>query len=401
MVFRHDFNAIRADFPHAEKRLWLAAAESHPYSVHTLAALDRYAQFRTHGASGDRHGFTPEMQQEAKQRFATLIHADQDEIAFVQSTTDGENIVLAGLGLNVPSANRQDHHHLKPQGNIVIDDLHFEASKYMYKALEKLQHIELRIISHRDWQIDPADVKAAIDERTYLVSVALVSQVNGYMADIHSISQLAHEHGAYVYADLIQAAGCTSIDVRAMGIDFAACNSYKWLMGDFGAGFLYVRAALQEVVRPTRYSLKQVYAVDDFDYTPVPGAAQYEGSGNLSPLSGVCLYEGIKYMSNIGVDAIRAHVKPLTDRLQNELPPLGYTPITPLDSPSPIVSFLPNDVEETKRKLERAFGHQVVSFRNWYRTGAQGQREMVKGMRLAISVYNNDRDMDQFLTTLA
>jgi selenocysteine lyase/cysteine desulfurase len=80
---------------------------------------------------------------------------------------------------------------------------------------------------------------------------------------------------------------------------------------------------------------------------------------------------------------------------------LGYTPITPLDSPSPIVSFLPNDVEETQRKLGRAFGYQVVSFRNWYQTGAQGQRERVKGMRLGISVYNNDRDIDQFLMALA
>jgi selenocysteine lyase/cysteine desulfurase len=401
MAFIHDFNAIRADFPHAEQRLWLAAAESHPYSIHTLAALDRYAQFRAHGAGEDRYGFTPEMQQEAKQRFATLIHADQDEIAFVQSTTDGENIVLAGLGLTVPGGNVREHHHLKPQGNIVIDDLHFEASKYIYKALEQLGHIELRVVSHRDWQIDLADIKAVIEERTRLVSVALVSQVNGYIADIESISQLAHEHGAYVYADLIQAAGCTSINVQSMGIDFAACNSYKWLMGDFGAGFLFVRAALQGVVRPTRYSLKQVHAVDDFDYQLIPGAAQYEGGGNLSPLSGVCLYEGIKYMSSIGVNAIRSHAKPLTDRLQNELPPLGYTPITPLDSPSPIVSFLPNDVEETQRKLGRAFGYQVVSFRNWYQTGAQGQRERVKGMRLGISVYNNDRDIDQFLMALA
>ncbi len=396
MAFTQDFNAIRADFPHAEQRLWFAAAESHPYSVHTLAALERYTQFRTHGAGEDRYGFTPEMQQEAKQCFAALIHADPDEIAFVQSTTDGENIVLAGLGLNVPGDNRHE-----PQGNIVIDDLHFEASKYLYKALEQLGHIELRIVAHRDWQIDPADLKAAIDERTRLVSVALVSQVNGYLADMQTISQLAHAHGAYVYADLIQAAGCTPIDVQAMGIDFAACNSYKWLMGDFGAGFLYVRAALQEVVRPTRYSLKQVHGVDDFDYTLVPGAARYEGGGNLSPLSGVCLYEGIKYMSSIGVEAIRTHVKPLTDRLQNELPRLGYTPITPSDSPSPIVSFLPHDMDVTKRKLEDAFGYQVVSFRNWYRTNAQGQRERVQGLRLGVSVYNNDRDIDQFLDALA
>ena len=49
---------------------------------------------------------------------------------------------------------------------------------------------------------------------------------------------LAHAHGAYVYADIIQAAGAVPLDVRASGVDFAACSTFKWLMGDFGLGLL-------------------------------------------------------------------------------------------------------------------------------------------------------------------
>ena len=386
-----DFSAIRADFPRAEDRLWLGAAETHPYSIHTLNALDRYAQFRAYGPGENRHKFTPEMQQETKERFATLINAQPSEIAFIQSTTDGENIILAGLGLSQPNSTIR--------GNIVIDDLHFEASKYMYTALERSGNIELRIIQHRNWQIDLADMEAAIDENTLLVSVALVSQVNGYLADIHAISKLAHAHNAYVYADIIQGAGCTPIDVQAMGIDFAASNSYKWLMGDFGIGCLFVREGLQEVVQQTRYSLRQVQGVNDFAYESKPGAARYEGSG-ISNLSGICLYEGLKYVSALGVENIRAHVKPLTDQLQREMTSLGYCPITPLDAPTPIVSFLPADVDETQARLDRAFGHQVTSFRTWYWTNEEGEREQVRGIRLGVSVYNNDEDIDRFLNAL-
>ncbi len=387
-----NFPAIRADFPRAAEKLWLAAAETHPYSTHTLRAIEQYAQFRAWGPGADRQSFTAEMQQTTKANFAALIGAKPSEIAFVQSTTDGENIILAGLGLSQPGAKRL--------GNIVIDDLHFEASKYIYTQLARAGNIELRVVPHRNWQINLADIAAAIDDQTRLVSLALVSQVNGYLAEIGAISRIAHAHGAYVYADIIQAAGCTPLDMTAMGIDFAACATYKWLMGDFGIGFLFVRAGLQEIVEPTRFSLRQVRSQTDYDFAVHDDATRYEGS-QIAFLAGVSAHAGLSYLTALGVEQIRAHVQPLTMRLQRELPALGYQPITPLDAPTPIVSFLPADFAATQAKLDRAFGQQVVSFREWYWTNDRGERLMVKGIRLGISVYNNDEDIDQFLNALA
>ena len=387
-----DFATIRDDFPRASEKLWLAAAETHPYSTHTLRAIEQYAQFRAWGPGVERQSFTAEMQQTTKAHFAALIGAKPSEIAFVQSTTDGENMILAGLGLSQPGGKRL--------GNIVIDDLHFEASKYIYTQLARAGNIELRVVPHRNWQINLADIEAAIDDQTRLVSLALVSQVNGYLADIGAISRIAHAHGAYVYCDIIQGAGCTPIDVTAMGIDFAACATYKWLMGDFGIGFLFVRAGLQETVEPTRFSLRQVRSQHDYDFTVYDDATRYEGS-QISFLAGVSAHAGISYLAALGVEQIRAHVQPLTMRLQRELPALGYQPITPLDAPTPIVSFLPADIKVTQAKLDRAFGHQVVSFREWYQTNERGERVMVNGMRLGVSVYNNDEDIDKFLHALA
>lgn len=387
-----NFSTVRADFPHTEERVWFAAAEMHPYSVHTINALEQFMQRRGPRIDEARQNFAADMQTECKERFAKLINAKPSEIAFVQSTTDGENIVLAGLGLSQPDA--------KKKGNVVVDDLHFEASKYLYKALEKVGNIEVRVVHHRDWQIEVEDVAAAIDDETRLVSVALVSQVNGYKADMQSISKLAHDHGAYVYADLIQAAGCTPVDVQEMGIDFAAANTYKWLMGDHGMGFLYVKESLHDVVQQTRYCLRQVESVDDFAYVPKAGAVRYEGS-QISFLAGICAHEGLKYLTGLGVENIRSHVKPLTDRLLAELPPLGYCPITAPDSPTPLVSFLPTDVDATRAKLERAFGHQVLSFRTWYWTTPDGEREAVEGIRFGVSVYNNDEDIDRLIEALS
>ena len=406
-----NFTTIRHDFPRAARNLWLAAPELHPYSVHALRAIEQYAQYRALAANSAQFAFTPDKQQETKELYAALIGATADEIAFVQSTTDGENIVLAGLGLSQPGRSEQGNTsasrfgapkrgtHL---GNVVIDDLHFEASKHIYTMLQKQGNIELRVVNHRNWQTDVDDFAKLIDHETRLVSVALVSQVNGYLADIKAISDVAHAHGAYVYADVIQAAGCIPIDVRAMGIDFCAANTYKWLMGDFGVGYLYIRSELQEeVLQPTRFSMKQVKQYADFDFELHSGAARYEGGGNVPFLVGVCAHEGVKYINNVGIANIRAHVKPLTDRLQEALPALGYTPITSPDTPTPIVSYLPPDIDETKAKLDHAFGEQVVSFRAWYWTDENRQRERVEGMRIGVSVYNNEEDIERFVVALA
>ena len=110
----------------------------------------------------------------------------------------------------------------------------------MYKELEK-KGVELRIVKHRNWAIDPNDMDKAIDRNTRLVSLALVSNVNGFMHDCKAVSALAHARGALVFADIIQAVGAVPLDVKALGIDFASAGTYKWLMGERGFGFLYVQ----------------------------------------------------------------------------------------------------------------------------------------------------------------
>ena len=191
------------------------------------------------------------------------------------------------MGLDLPSRG----------GNIVIDELHFTTSLYMYKEIEK-KGVELRIVKHRDWAIDVNDMDRAIDKNTRLVSLALVSNVNGYMHDCKAVSALAHARGAHVFADIIQAVGAVPVDVRALGIDFASAGTYKWLMGERGLGFLYVREDLQGTVLPTtRYGHRQVANFNRAELTwePLPGAAKYE-TGGIPVLLAACVSEGINYV---------------------------------------------------------------------------------------------------------
>ena len=181
--------SLRVDFPRTATQTYLNSAGQHPLGRHVLRAMERHLHYEVFG-SGEGRVYGVD-QRGLKLRFGMLVNADPDEIAFVQSTSDGENVVVAGMDLP------------RGGGNVVVDDLHFITSLYMYKTLEA-KGLELRIVRHRDGAVRLADFAAAIDADTRLVSLALVSNVNGYLEEMRAVSDLAHDRGAYVYADLIQ-----------------------------------------------------------------------------------------------------------------------------------------------------------------------------------------------------
>jgi selenocysteine lyase/cysteine desulfurase len=386
----------RADFPLAETQTYLNSAGWHPMPTASARAMKAYVDFkntgRIAGKDADASVPVPEMfahltrSKEVKEQFAKLINAKPNEIAYVQSTMAGESFVAGGLGL--PQAG----------GNVVTDALHFEGSLYLYRELEK-QGLEVRVAMPREGRIEMRDLEKLVDRKTRLVAVSLVSYVNGFKHDLKAVADLAHAHGAYAYADIIQAAGCIPVDVRAAGIDCAACGSYKWLMGDMGLGFLYVREDLQgKVVRSTQYGWRQFR---NFEYHTFPGdtpnpspwtyerlpeAAGYYELGTVANSISAALWVSLQNIQKLGVENIRAHVKPLTDRLQKELPSLGYPPMTPAGTPTPIVTFVAKDPEMTIAKLKKA---------NVTAKVVQHQ------LRISPSVFNDQQDIDKLLNALA
>ena len=380
-----DFEAVRADFPRARTAAYFDCASSHPLSVHSTAALHRYVDWVAHQVGAPWWPSWAPPRGEAKNLFARLVNAKPSEIAFARSTIEAESNLLNGMA------------HVLARGNVVTNDLHYTAALYNYKMRQQ-EGLDLRVVKNRNWRIDIDDMRKAIDGGTKLVSITLVSNVNGYLSDVKLISDLAHSQGAYLYVDVIQAAGAVPIDVRAMGIDFAACSTYKWLMGVKGFGFLYVRDDLQrKIVKPTQHSggVRFNYepwvdrpdaALDEITFRPRPGPGCYEVS--YPSYEGViCAQESLNYILQLGVANIRKHVRGLTNRLQEELPKLGYPSITPKGNESPIVVFEASDPSSTVKKLQAAGVHVAMRFGN--------------KMRLSPSVFSNHQDVDKLLGALA
>src|SRR5258708_7445709 len=262
----------RQDFPMAETAAFLNNAAWHPLSSGALGAIQAYLQRKSTGST--RFSFAPAGDQ-VKALIAKLIHAQPSSISFVPSTTVGENLVVQGLGFP------------QSRGNIVTDALHYENSTYLYRSL-KAQGLDVRFVKPRKGRIELADMERAIDRGTKLVAISLVSYLNGFQYDLKAVCDLAHGHGAYVYADLVQAAGSVPIDVEGAKVDFAGGGSHKWLMGDMGLGYLYVREDLLDtVIRRTQFGSRQVTAFENHVF---PYDLTADGAATWNPLRGAAAH---------------------------------------------------------------------------------------------------------------
>jgi selenocysteine lyase/cysteine desulfurase len=371
------------DFRIADGFTYINGAYTHPMPV---AAADAYRQYVDHRSTITAPSRMSSRLVDAKQAFATLINAKPSEVGYIPNTSFGENLVVECLGIG------------RNAGNVVTDALHFEGALVHLTELQK-QGLDLRIVMPRDGRIVLDDLARVIDAKTKLVEVSFVSMYNGFEHDLKAVADLAHAHGAYVYADLIQGVGAVPLDIHATGVDFAATASYKWLMGDFGLAFFYVKEALLgTVMRRPHWSYDSAPDVDTHrsptdpqsptpvTYTPGTDASAYVQLGTMAYGVGSALSVSIPYILGLGVENIQQHRQPLLRRLQEEMPKLGFTPQTPRDSTSPIVTFAHNDAARITKKLD---------------TARVSVRVAPYWMRISPSVYNDMDDIDRLLAVLA
>ena len=309
---------------------------------------------------------------EVRTQFARLINAGADEIGFLFSTSEGENIVANALDL-------------KAGDNIVIDDLHYETEFVLYRHLQDTRGVELRVAHHREGRVDLRDFEPLVDRRTRLLSVAWVSHQNGFRHGMRPLADLAHARGAFFYVDGIQAVGMFPTDVKAEGVDLLCAGTYKWLLGGFGVAPFYVRRELLDRIRLDRFGALHVERARSdggfdlhktakrFDYSTLPFCEVYQ------------LGEGLAYLDRVGVSRIEAHTVALAHELRAGLATQGHRLFTPEDNRSSIVTYYTTkDAPTLTAAFERAGIDVTVR-------GALGQ------VRVSPALFNTRADIARFL----
>jgi len=317
-----------------------------------------------------------EVKEETRTAFAELFGAKREEVALLFSTSDAENIVTDALDL-------------KPGDNVVVDELHFATTFVLYRQLEQTNGIELRVVPHTAGRARLEDFEARTDDRTRLISVAWVSNRNGYRHDVKALSELVHSHGGLLFADGIQALGAFPVNLHDAGVDFAVANSYKYLLSSWGAAPFYVREEHLDRIAPDRFGHNQVAeTLPDFHFRLQETAAKYEHAG-LVYGTVAQLKAALGYLRGVGLERIEQHTVPLAGRLRDGLANLGFDMFTPPENPSWIVSF--NHGRERREVQDRLDAEQI----------SVSMREGGTQIRASVGLYNNQADIDHLLTVMA
>jgi len=298
----------------------------------------------------------------ARAAFARLVGVPVDTVA-VGATVSG---MLSVVGAALPAGAR-----------VVVPEIEFTSNLFPW-----LVHAD------RGVQIDtvPAGKLAdMIDARTDLVSFSIVQSATGEIAAIDEIIAAARRHGALVVGDASQAAGW--LPVEAARFDVLVCAGYKWLMTPRGAAFGYFSPAVWDRFRPLQANWYAGEDVPNSFYGPSMRLAASARRFDLSPawFSYVGAAPSLELLTEIGVDAVRAHNVALANRFRAGV---GLPPGDSAIVSSAIVSsaILSGDRPDAADRL-----------------AAAGVRAAVRHGRLRASfhLYTTEADVDRALDALA
>ena len=366
-----DMESVREQFPVTKNKVFLNHAAESPLPKPVADAVHKYVEeFSNFGES------SIELEDRGKSLFAKLINAKPEELAIVENTSMGLNIA-ANL-LRYP-----------PGSKIVTTDMEYPS--VVYPWLRKSLPVKVHYVKNVNGKILLEDVEKAVDDNTVAVVISHVEYFNGFRNDLGAISEIAHEHGAYVIVDAIQSAGAVKLDVKKDDVDFLTCACYKWLLGPPGAGYLYVKRELVEKFEPPLVgwlSVKpEVFETIDFwdiwSLKLSETASRFEvGTPSFISIAGII--QALKMFLDFGMENIERRILKLTDYLIETVKDLGLKLQTPEEKQyrSGIVNFKISNPKELAEKLNGK--NIVVSARS-------------HGIRVSPHFYNVEEEIDTLM----
>ena len=323
----------------------------------------------------------------ARETLAEFFNAgDSSRIVFTCNATMALNTALYG--------------YLTDGGHVITSSMEHNSVMRPLHNLQQQGRITLTVVpcSPRG-ELDPDDVKRAVQADTRLVVLTHASNVCGTILPVGEVKQRLSEIPLLV--DAAQTAGALPIDIAESGIDMLAFSGHKGLMGPMGTGGLYVAPALRlaPLMQGGTGSRSEDLAHPDF----MPDALE-AGTPNVP---GVCgLHAGVRFLQETGVATVRAHEMSLTRLLLDGLAGNKRIRIYGLANPArqtAVVSITIDgrDPGDIARALDRDFGIACRASLHCAPVAHQTLGTYPEGtVRLSMSYFNTRDDVQEAVRAL-
>jgi len=317
--------------------------------------------------------------------FARFINAAADDIAIIPAASYG----VATAALNLP---------LKAGQEVVLLDEEHSSNIYSWREAAKAAGGKVRAITRKeatdagggvDWT---ACVLEAIGDQTAVVALPNLHWTDGTMVDLVRVGEAARAHGAALVLDITQSGGAMAFDVDAVKPDYLVDATYKWLMGPYTMGFLYVAPQHQDG-RPLEENWIDRMGSEDFsrlvEYRDEyqPGARRGDrgerANFQLMPMAEA----GLEQLLEWGIEEITETLAAKTSQIAGLAAPLGFEAF-PIGERAPHYLGLraPDAIPDGLVDALRA-RNVFVSVRG-------------DSIRVTPHVYNTDADVERFIDAL-
>jgi cysteine desulfurase / selenocysteine lyase len=318
-----DVARIRKDFPILDRTVRgdqpLIYLDSANTSQKPRQVIDTLTEFyerhnaNIHRASHQLGEEATEAYEGARVKVGQLLGAaDETEIVFTKNISEAINLVAYAMS-NATAAGGPGRFTLGPGDEIVITEMEHHSNIVPWQLLCQRTGATLRWFSVTpDGRLDLSGLDELINERTKLVALVHQSNVLGTINPVRQIADAAHAVGALVLVDAAQSVPHMPVDVASLGADFLGFTGHK-ICGPTGIGVLWARAELLEEMPPFLGGgemIEQVW-MDHSTYAAPPHKFE---AGTMPIAQAVGLAAAIDYVTEAGLDAIRAHEEQLISR---------------------------------------------------------------------------------------
>ncbi|MFS0836673.1 aminotransferase class V-fold PLP-dependent enzyme [Paenibacillus sp. 1P03SA] len=314
----YPFDKERQYFPILKNKIQLSSCSQSAMSLQVEAAMKEY----TDGWLAEGMDWTGWMRrvEMAKQAFAALINASSDEIAVLPSVSLAAAAVASALQFTAP------------RNKVVTTEMDFPSIGHVWLA-QQSRGAEIAFVPSENNEIPIEFYDQCVDERTLIVSMSHAAYYNGLKQDLKQISSIVHDKGARLFVDAYQSAGCVSIDVKEMDVDFLAAGAQKYLLGIPGIAFLYVKKELAEELQPSItgwFGRIDPFSFDVKSLDYAEGTRRFD-TGTPPMINAYAANAALELINQIGVNRIEAYLMELSHFAISYGQEKGLTIASPLD----------------------------------------------------------------------